>query len=55
MHFHRAHRQLSVHGARVQLRRLRQTNGEPDGEQTGQSAEDPVATHASNIEVERLR
>ena len=50
-----ADRQRAVHDARVQLLRLCQTNGEPDGEHSGQTAEERVASHSSNIELVRLR
>ena len=43
-------RQSAMHGARVQLGRLRQTNDEPDRERTGQNSRQHVTTHTSNIE-----
>lgn len=42
-------RQAPVHDARVKLRRLGQTDGEPDGDDAGETAEDSSASHASNI------
>ena len=44
-----ADRQRAVHDTRVQLSRLRQTNGEPDREDTGQTAKESTMTHGSNI------
>jgi hypothetical protein len=46
-------RETTMHGTRVQLRRLRQTNGEPEGEHAGETSRDPVTTHGSNIRWER--
>ena len=42
-------RQATVHDARVKLRRLGQTDGEPDGDDAGETAEDSSVTHATNI------
>jgi hypothetical protein len=42
-------RQATVHDARVKLRRLSQTDGEPDGDDAGETAEDSSVTHATNI------
>jgi hypothetical protein len=42
-------RQPTVHDARVELRRLRQTDGEPNGYDAGETAEKSSATHESNI------
>jgi hypothetical protein len=41
--------QSAMHGARVQLHRLRQTDGEPYGKNAGEAAKKPMMTHASNI------
>jgi len=43
-------RQAPVHDARVELHRLGQTNGEPDGQDAGETAEEQSATHATNID-----
>lgn len=42
-------RQPTVHDARVQLHRLRQTDDEPDRKHTGQNPKESATTHASNI------
>jgi hypothetical protein len=34
----------------VELHRLGQTNGEPDGQDAGETAEEQSATHATNID-----
>jgi hypothetical protein len=39
-----------VHDARVELHRLRQTDGEPDGHDAGETADESSATHATNID-----
>lgn len=42
-------REAAVHRTGVQLRRLGQTNGEPEREHAGETARDPIAVHGSNI------
>ena len=45
-------RQTAVHGARMQLSRLGQTNGEPHRHDTGETAKDGIPTHGSNIDYD---
>ena len=40
-------RQAAVHGARVQLRRLRQTDGKPNGKDGGEATKEPMMAHAN--------
>jgi hypothetical protein len=42
-------RESTMHRARVQLHRLRHTYGEPEREQSGETAQYQVRTHSSNI------
>lgn len=42
-------RQPAVHDARMQLRRLGQTDGEPDRHEAGEATEESSATHDTNI------
>ena len=48
-----ANGEATVHGTGMQLRRLGQTNGEPQREHAGETSRDPVTTHGSNIRWER--
>ena len=50
----RVDRQTAVHDARVQLCRLRQTDGKPDSDKPGQGPGKPVSTHGSNIDGKTL-
>jgi hypothetical protein len=41
--------ETTVHRARMQLHWLDHTGGEPDSEYAGETSEEPVAVHGSNI------
>jgi hypothetical protein len=41
--------QTTVHGTRVQLHRLRQTDGKPHRQDAGEATEDRIMPHATNI------
>ena len=41
--------ETTVHRARMQLHRLDHTGGEPDSEHAGETSEEPVTAHGSNI------
>ena len=47
--------ETAVHGAGVQLRRLGQTDGEPEGQNPRESAEQPTVMHVSNIDRRDLQ
>jgi len=42
-------REATVHRARMQLHWLDHTGGEPDSEHAGETSEEPVTAHGSNI------